>query len=118
MLETHNRTHTQNCCTNPDHQRHYNHEFARGPCLAERYREAAPQWPGESQATRGQEVRREMRQIADHQRIHDSASQAPPAEQQATGDHGQDRVGEAAMPDRGGERMEITRTRRPTQDCG
>ena len=123
MLETQNRTHAQNRCANPDYQRHDYHEFARRPCLAARYGEASPQWPGESQAAGRQEVHREVRQIADHQRVRDSASQAPPAEQQTTGDRGQDRVRESGgfnprCPIMVASGSEISRARRPTQECG
>ena len=118
MLETQNRTHAQNCCADPDHQRHDDHEFARGPCLAERYREASPQWPGESQATRGQEVRREMRQIADHQRIHDSVSKARQRSNRPQAITARIECVKPRCPIKAASGWEITRTRRPTQDRG
>ncbi len=61
MRETQNRTEAQSSCANPDYQRHYDYEFTRRPCHVARDREASSQWPGNSEAAGGQEVRCKMR---------------------------------------------------------
>lgn len=94
----------QSGCAEPDHHGRHNHGLARGACPAQRDRATLPQRPRQTQATGREEVRAEMRQIADHQRGQHGAAETSPAEQQAANDNGDNGVGQAAMPDSRGQR--------------